>query len=427
MSTTFGGIGAGGEVSIPNPLPVTGEVSLSAGTIADIQQAVDDANNAVETSLTNVADLLNDILAEIVEKIEAGEDVGLTPDAITALATAIATLFNYPTDYPDAGANSKLTTISGQLTTIAGYLDQLEGYVDGIEGYVDGIETLITALNALVTASNTKLDTVHTDLGHLTDNTQTTKITNGSQTADTLAGDSGQNSLLTSGSRKEMSFTTTSVAAVASADVSNFAWVSVHITSQGGSSTCTFQVSNDNSNWVSCPLANSASTAAASSAVSTVTGIYHGPITARYFRINVTGIVSGTTAGIVEFYSIPKALVTTGVMAAQSGTWTVQPGSTANTTPWLVQSSFTYAHIATSTTTTVKSGAGVLHGVSINSLGTVASSVTVYDNTAGSGTVIAVLDSLASARNTLFDVSFATGLTLVTTGTVAPDVTVSYR
>lgn len=89
---------------------------------------------------------------------------------------------------------------------------------------------------------------------------------------------------------------------------------------------------------------------------------------------------------------------------------------------------YSRSHISTATTTTVKSGAGVLHSIVINTKGTVASTITVYDNTAGSGTVIAVIDSLTPIGALyLYDVLFTTGLTLVTTGTVAPDVTVAYR
>lgn len=88
---------------------------------------------------------------------------------------------------------------------------------------------------------------------------------------------------------------------------------------------------------------------------------------------------------------------------------------------------FSSSHISTATTTTAKSGAGSVHTVCVNTLGTVASTVTVYDNTAGSGTVIAVINSLAFLGCQIYDVAFATGLTLVTTGTAAPDVTVSYR
>lgn len=84
-------------------------------------------------------------------------------------------------------------------------------------------------------------------------------------------------------------------------------------------------------------------------------------------------------------------------------------------------------NISTATTTTVKSGAGYLHGITVNSKGTIASTITIYDNTAGSGTVLGTIDSLNNAGTFTYDVAFATGLTVVTTGTVAPNITVSYR
>lgn len=86
-----------------------------------------------------------------------------------------------------------------------------------------------------------------------------------------------------------------------------------------------------------------------------------------------------------------------------------------------------YSHIATATTTTVKSGAGTLRSITVNSLGTVASTTTVYDNTAGSGTVIAVINTLALSGTFDYNIQFATGLTIVTTGTAAPDLTISYK
>ena len=89
--------------------------------------------------------------------------------------------------------------------------------------------------------------------------------------------------------------------------------------------------------------------------------------------------------------------------------------------------SFAYAHISTAATTTVKSGAGDLHSISVNTKGTVASTITVFDSTTGSGTVIGVIDSLNLSGAFVLDVAFATGRTIVTTGTVAPDLTVSFR
>jgi hypothetical protein len=81
--------------------------------------------------------------------------------------------------------------------------------------------------------------------------------------------------------------------------------------------------------------------------------------------------------------------------------------------------------ISTSTTTTVKTGKGVLHSIVIGTKGTSASVVTVYDNTAGSGTTLAIIDSLNQVGTYTYDVAFATGLTVVTTG--APDLVVTYQ
>ncbi len=88
---------------------------------------------------------------------------------------------------------------------------------------------------------------------------------------------------------------------------------------------------------------------------------------------------------------------------------------------------YTANNITTSTTTVVKSGAGTLHGINVNTLGTVASTAVVYDNTAGSGTKLATIDTLTVGNVgwNQYDVAFATGLTIVTTG--APDITVSYK
>lgn len=84
-----------------------------------------------------------------------------------------------------------------------------------------------------------------------------------------------------------------------------------------------------------------------------------------------------------------------------------------------------FTNITTATTTTVKSGSGVLDRIIVNTGG--ASSVWVaYDNTAGSGTKIA---SGSSATQIVlgYNCRFGTGLTIVTvTGTPA-DITVIYR
>jgi hypothetical protein len=86
-----------------------------------------------------------------------------------------------------------------------------------------------------------------------------------------------------------------------------------------------------------------------------------------------------------------------------------------------------YSHISGNGTTTVKSGAGRLHGIMINNTG-VGASATLYDNTAGSGTVIAVL-ALSGTPEFVgpLGLEFSTGLTIVTSGLLANDLTILYQ
>lgn len=70
------------------------------------------------------------------------------------------------------------------------------------------------------------------------------------------------------------------------------------------------------------------------------------------------------------------------------------------------------AYISSATTTTVKSGSGYLRSITVGE--TAAGAITIYDNTAGSGTVIGVLKASIAERTYYFESSFATGLTIVT-------------
>lgn len=94
----------------------------------------------------------------------------------------------------------------------------------------------------------------------------------------------------------------------------------------------------------------------------------------------------------------------------------------------MVMQSFTYTNIVTNATTVVKpSGPGMLHGITINnpSAFTVAAlTITIYDNTAASGSLIGTMvipvDVTAKPYTIPLDVSFTTGLTIVTSGPTVP-------
>jgi hypothetical protein len=92
-----------------------------------------------------------------------------------------------------------------------------------------------------------------------------------------------------------------------------------------------------------------------------------------------------------------------------------------------MQQSFQYQNITGDATTLVKSGAGTLHTITLNNP-TATETITIYDNTVGSGTKIATITVPASPQpvTLTYDVDFWTGLTIVT-AVATSDITVSFR
>lgn len=88
---------------------------------------------------------------------------------------------------------------------------------------------------------------------------------------------------------------------------------------------------------------------------------------------------------------------------------------------------FSYKNIAAGATTVVHTGAGILHSI-VNNSAVASKTITVYDNSAASGTKIATITNpatlLANQYSLLYDVVFTTGLTVVTSGD--DDVTVCW-
>lgn len=88
---------------------------------------------------------------------------------------------------------------------------------------------------------------------------------------------------------------------------------------------------------------------------------------------------------------------------------------------------YTYANLAANGTTTVKSGVGTLHAITINTKGASANTATVYDNTVASGMKIATIDTTDGVGTITYDVAFGTGLTIVLATGTAADITVAYK
>ena len=126
--------------------------------------------------------------------------------------------------------------------------------------------------------------------------------------------------------------------------------------------------------------------------------------------------------------------------AAQSGTWTVQPGNTANTTPWLVTDTpatsggLSYTHITaagSNNKTQVKGSAGQLYAIHAVNLTATAKYIKVFDKTSANvtaGTTSADYQFPIPANSTTgagfvfnFDkgVAHANGITVMLTGGVS--------
>jgi hypothetical protein len=91
---------------------------------------------------------------------------------------------------------------------------------------------------------------------------------------------------------------------------------------------------------------------------------------------------------------------------------------------------YNYTHIAAGqATTTVKSSSGFLHAIVFGGAATATNVTTIYDNTAASGTVIGIPAATAVTfpNTVVYDIGFATGLTVSTTTANGCDMTVIWK
>lgn len=272
--------------------------------------------------------------------------------------------------------------------------------------------TEITSLSSIVTNTGNGSTSVNQ-----TNGSQQSKITNGTNISDVIAGDSGNNSIPISTARKEVSFTTTTAQAVGSTDVSNYREVSVQINSQGGSSVVNFQGSNDNTTWFQVVMFPLNSTTIATGAVvnTTTSNLYFGAINSRYFRLNVTGISSGTTAGIIEFFASTTAFHAQIGYSNQAGTWTVgqsgnwnqglQPNSSVSSGSSPNEASVSTVYEASHV---IKSSAGILYSLLCYNSSATPQFLETFNSTtlpADGTTAITVPVSCAATSNCTLDFS----------------------
>ncbi|MES0168255.1 hypothetical protein NKJ87_20070 [Mesorhizobium sp. M0027] len=315
------------------------------------------------------------------------------------------------------------------------------------------------ATSTLQTAANTKLDTMIADLAAIL-----AKIIAGPATEVTSAAILAKLSSATSLSDAArlpvsqqdglaVSGTATSAAVLFTQDMVGYESISVQCTSPGSGSVVTYETSDDNTNWLSCVgFGSTFNQNNAPSSTSVAAGLLVFPRYGRYFRARVSTYGSGTISVVGNVSKVPRSLYASGQVVASSQGMAAHGAAITNNpvrggarardfgTPYATLSADQVAdlvsnlvghlkvtrehlasHISTATTTTIKSGKGLLSKIVIGT--GAAGTATIYDNTTGTGTVIGVIDC-AAQRTIMLDVTFATGLTIVTTGTA--DITVAY-
>lgn len=254
---------------------------------------------------------------------------------------------------------------------------------------------------------------------------QAVNINDGTNSASVVAGDSGFNGQAVASATKTYTFTTSTPGVqtiLANTPTEGYSWIEIVYTSVGSGLALTGQFSTASGgtyiNSSTFQIQNTAGTSLAALGVANNT-IYGSIVHGNFFQIAVSALTSGTFAGTVTLRAMPPPPYILAV--GQSGAWSISAATTGG---------YSFLHIAAGqATTTVKSGAGTLHAIVFNGKATATNVTTIYDNTAGSGTVIGIPDATSQVNpdSVIYDLAFATGLTIVTATANGPDMTVVYK
>lgn len=165
--------------------------------------------------------------------------------------------------------------------------------------------------------------------GDLTSGSQLTKITNGTNTADVVAGDTGFNGVAVASATKTITFTTSSSGVqtlLANTNVEGYSWIEIVYTSVGVGLALTGQFSTASGGTYvnSSTFSRSDNSTNSNTALGTTANvIYYGPIHGNYFQLVVSALTSGTFAGTVTLRVIPPPITNLFTTSQQQGTWNV--------------------------------------------------------------------------------------------------------
>ena len=193
----------------------------------------------------------------------------------------------------------------------------------------------------------------------------------------------------------------------------NITNISVTVSLPTGASAATLQTTGNtslNSIETKTPALSSGHVPDASTLVQSLTDTQ---LRASAVPVSFTRLASGTDSVTISAASLPlpTGAATESTLAALNNKFNTN----------------SFYNINTNTTSTVKSGAGVLKRIVVNKVGSSSNTCTIYDNTSGTGTIIATIDPVHTQMVFEYDVVFTTGLTIVTATGTAADLTIVYQ
>lgn len=146
----------------------------------------------------------------------------------------------------------------------------------------------------------------------LTGGTQQAKITDGTNIANVVSGDTGFNGIAVASGSKQFSFTTSAAGAqnIGQWNIEGYSYIEVNYSSVGSGLALTGQYApTSGGTYVSSSSFATSPTVNAVSALGVlVNNTYRGPILGNYFQIAVSALTSGTFAGTVTLRAIPPPL-----------------------------------------------------------------------------------------------------------------------
>lgn len=287
------------NVSVANPLPVSATIS-TAGLATS-------ANQTNKSQITQIADASGNIISSTSNALNvsiANSTIAITASSLP-LPTGAATSANQSTEI------TSLSTIATNTTGVSTAANQ-------------------ATMNSNLTTIATNTAAGATSANQINGNQQS-KITDGTNIANIVPGDTGFNGLVTASATRTIPFTTSTAGAqtvVPSTNVEGYSKIIVVYTSVGVGLALNGQWSNASAGTYFTAIGFGGD-AITPTNLGVIVGIaYYSAIQGNYFQIAVSALTSGTLSGYIILTNdnfVPNKI---SVTALQSGSWTMQGSNT---------------------------------------------------------------------------------------------------